>query len=110
MVSYKRMCSSESVLNFWLSSTRLYIQWFLIKKRVSLKQNKKKEPLVLYNLRRILRLTNQFHSKKCVLTEKRTGESSGIVQNQTSGFPHGQNKRLIHIVKSKQNINEISLS
>ena len=32
MVSYKRMSSSKSFLNFRLSSARLLIKWFLIKR------------------------------------------------------------------------------
>ena len=34
MVSYKRTCSSKSFLNCRLTTTRLLIEWFLIKKHV----------------------------------------------------------------------------
>ena len=37
MVSYKRTCSSKSLLNFRLSSTRLLIKWFLKKRTCSSK-------------------------------------------------------------------------
>ena len=37
MVSYKKAFSSKSFLNFRLSSTRLLIKWFLIKKHSVLK-------------------------------------------------------------------------
>ena len=34
VVSYKKTCSSKSFLSVRLSSTRLLIKWFLIKKNV----------------------------------------------------------------------------
>ena len=34
VVSYKKTCSSKGFLNFRLSSARLLLKWFLIKKRV----------------------------------------------------------------------------